>query len=748
MVRDLFILSIVTCLSAVAPVGAVAGQAGEPDDAAEEAASLRTVRALALGPDERIEIDGQLTEPAWDRAEPAGEFVQQEPTEGGAPTERTEVYVVYSRDELYIGAILHDSDPDGILGHQKQRDQGLGTDDRFMWILDTFLDGRTGYFFETNPSGLLGDGLVRAGSGRGDISKQWDGIWVVKTARGDYGWSLEIEIPFRTLNFDPTSDTWGINFQRTIRRKQEELVWSGHRRNQGFFRPIHAGRLIGLQGITQGVGLEVKPYGSTAWREVAEQGTEVPANVGFDLNYNVTSSLKAAVSVNTDFAETEVDRRRVNLTRFPLFFPEQRDFFLENASVFNFSPASRVIPFFSRTIGLADGREVPIVLGSRLTGQAGAYDLGFLQVRTGQGDELGGEDFTVGRVKRNFWRQSTVGAIYTRRATGEFGGDLAPLDRHTVGADLDLSTSTFLGDKNLQFEAFYVWHNEPDRAGTASTGDRSARGVRFDYPNDIWRAHVSYRELGDEFRPAMGFTPRNGFRRVQPSLTWAPRPERWASVRQLEFGIFYEHLLDLDNVLQTRRTNLTLFQVRFQSGDFFAVRNSHTLERLEDPFEISDGVVLPVGDYRFSEVQFEARTASQRPVSGRVGVFLGDFWSGRGRSIGVGLTVRPVEGVTASADWSRDDVTLPEGAFTTDLVRLSGAWHLSPWTSVTGNIQYDTVSDVVGLFTRLRWILTPGSDFFLVYTQNWQYDRTSLRDARFVTLSRGATTKINYTHRF
>ena len=740
---------IVLALSLLLAAPAVLRAGQEPGHEEEEAAALRTFPALPLGPEERIELDGRLTEAAWNRAEPAGEFVQQEPIEGGTPTERTEVYVLYSRDELYIGAILYDSDPTGILGHQKQRDQGLSTDDRFMWMLDTFLDGRTGYFFETNPAGLLGDGLMRAGTGFFGVSKQWDGIWEVKTTHGEYGWSAEIEIPFRTLNFDPTSDTWGINFQRTVRRKQEELVWSGHPRNQGFFQPIHAGRLTGLQGISQGLGLEVKPYGATAWRDVANEPTETPADVGFDLNYNVTSSLKAAVSVNTDFAETEVDRRRVNLTRFPLFFPEQRDFFLENGSVFNFSPASRVTPFFSRQIGLAGGKEVPIIFGSRLTGQAGSYDLGFLQVRTDESDALGAEDFTVGRVKRNFWRESTIGAIYTRRATGAFAQGPAPLDRHTIGADLNLSTSTFLGDKNLQFEAFYLSHNDPERDGTASTGDLSARGIRFNYPNDIWRAHVSYRELGDEFTPAVGFTPRNGFRRVQPSFSWAPRPERWKSVRQLEFGIFYEHLLDLDNVLQTRQANITLLEVRYQSGDSFSIRNNNRFERLDDPFEISDGVTLPVGKYPFSELRFGARSADLRPVSGRIGYTLGDFWSGSRRSSDVGVSVRPVQGVTISTDWERDDVTLPQGAFTTNLARLSGSWHLSPWASVAGNVQYDTVSEIVGLFTRLRWILTPGSDFFLVYTQNWQYDPTAVvGDARFLTLSRGATTKINYTHRF
>ena len=741
MSRLLFVL----VLPAIGLLPALAGaQAAD-----EEAASLRTVRALRLGPEERIELNGILSEPAWRRAEPAGELLQQEPTEGGPPTERTEVFVLFDRDELYIGAILHDSEPDGILGHQKQRDQSLGSDDRFMWMLDTFLDGRTGYFFETNPSGLLGDGLLRAGGGRFGVSKEWDGIWDVKTARGDYGWSVEIRIPFRTLNFDEALDTWGINFQRTVRRKQEELLWSGHRRNQGMFRPIHAGRLTGLQGMSQGLGLEAKPYGATAWRDVTGTGTEVPADVGFDVNYNVTSSLRAAASVNTDFAETEVDRRRVNLTRFPLFFPERRDFFLEGASVFSFSPRSRVTPFFSRRIGLASGEAIPITYGARLAGQAGAYDMGFLQVRTGETALEDGrqpvEDFTAARVKRNLFRQSTIGVIYTRRSTGAIAGDPTPLDRHTIGTDLDLFTSTFLGDKNLQFEAFYVMHNDPTRDGTSSLGDRSARGIRFNYPNDIWRAHVSYRELGDEFDPAVGFIRRRGFRRVQPSITWAPRPSRWRSVRQMEFGVFYERLLDLDNVLQTRRINLTLFQLRFQSGDFFTVRSNSTFENLDGSFEISDGIVIPIGGYDFTSVSITARAASQRKISGRFNVTTGEFWSGDRSGIDIGFTVRPYTGITLSADWGRDEVDLPQGSFTTDLARLSGSWHASPWVSVTGNLQYDTVSQIAGLFTRLRWILQPGSDFYFVYTQNWQYEDL---DRRFLTVSRGATTKINYTHRF
>ena len=710
--------------------------------ASQEAESPPTVQATRLDPGEQISLDGRLSEPVWTRAQLADGFLQQEPVEGQPGTEATEVRIVFDQDNLYIGAMLHDSDPTGILGYQKQRDQGLGSDDRFMLILDTFLDGRTAYFFETNPAGLMGDGLLRTG-GNNPVNKSWDGIWEAQTARGDFGWSAEIRIPFRTLNFNQTADTWGINFQRTVRRKNEETLWSGHRRNQGLFRPIHAGRLTGVRNVSQGAGLEAIPYGAAAWRDVVGTPTETPLDIGIDLNYSVTSSLRAALTVNTDFAETEVDRRRVNLTRFPLFFPEQRDFFLEGASVFDFSPLSFVRPYFSRRIGLAGGQAIPIVYGARLAGQAGAYDLGVLQVRTGELDDHPNEDFTVGRLKRNLFRQSTVGLIYTRRATASVRDELEPPDRHTIGADLDLSTSTFLGDKNLQFEGFYVWHTDPIPNGASTVDDRSARGIRLNYPNDIWQMHVSYREFGNEWDPALGFVQRRGIKRVNPSITYAPRPARFSSVRQLEFRLNYQYLTDLDNRLLTRQTSLTLLGINYESGDRVNLQRNFRFERLDSSFEIHPGVVLPIGGYSFNQWVLNVNSASRRRLSGRASLSKGELWSGDQSAVELGLTIRPYQGVTASTEWEHEDVDLPEGHFTTDLIRLIGSWHLSPWASLSGNLQYDTVSQIAGLYTRLRWILEPGSDFYFVYTQNWQDTGD-----RFSTLSRGATTKINYTHRF
>ena len=701
----------------------------------------RTVRAFRLSPTDQVSLDGRLDEPSWSQAVVADKFLQLEPIEGQVPSEYTEVRVMYDADNLYIGAVMHDSDPAGIIGHQRRRDEGLGSDDRFMLILDTFLDGRTAYFFETNPAGLMGDGLVR-NTGNTSVNKAWDGIWEAQTFQGEFGWSTEIQIPFRTLNFDSNSDVWGINFQRTIRRKNEELILAGYQRNQGLFRPIHAGRVTGLSDMSQGVGLELVPYGAAAWRKDSQQATDVPIDAGVDLNYSVTPSLRAAVTVNTDFAEAEVDRRRVNLTRFPLFYPEQRDFFLENSSVFDFAPLNAVRPYFSRRIGLDDGEIIPIRYGARLAGQAGAYDLGVLHIKTGEKGGHASEDFTVARLKRNFFSQSSLGFIYTRRATLTIDSSSAASDRQTLGADLDLFTSTFLGDKNLQFQAFYVWHTDPDLDGSSTINDRSARGFRINYPNDVWRMHLSYREFGDNWDPAVGFVRRRGFRRANPAVTYAPRPDWFSGLRNLEFRLYHEHLTDLNNQLLTRATGLGV-TLNFDSGDRIRGRKRFRFEVLDEAFEIHPGIVLPISSYSFGEWEIGAETASRRRMSGEFKVRNGKLWSGDRSAFEASLSFRPLVGVTATAEWEHEDIDLYQGQFTTNLVRTLGSWHVSPWVSFDGNLQYDTVTGIAGVYTRLRWILRPGSDFYFVYTENWKST-----DDRWQMLSRGATTKVNYTHRF
>ena len=718
--------------------------AGAPGELlAQEGGEPRSLEALRLPEDAEIRLDGRVREPAWDRADVATDFLQQAPREGEPATESTEVRVAYDDENLYIGAVLYDSDPDGVLAYKRKRDAGLGADDRFMWILDTFLDERTAYFFEINPAGLMGDGLMGSG-----FNKSWDGIWEAHVERGQWGWSAEIRIPFSTLNFDPDLTRWGINFQRTVRRKNEEILWEGHRPNQGLFNPTYAGRLTDLTGISQGLGLQFRPYGLGTWqRDPGAEGDPTDASVdgGFDLSYSLTPGLRAAATVNTDFAEVEVDRRRVNLTRFPLFFPEKRDFFLESSDVYNFAPENGQRPFFSRRIGLVDGQEVPIDAGVRLGGQSGDYELGLLQVRTGETDFQPAEDFTVARVKRRILEESTVGAIYTRRAT--HGDPAGPPDRHTAGVDALLFTSKLLGDRNLRGQAFGIWHSPPTRADSSSFGDRSTRGVRMSYPNDIWYAHVSYREYGEDYDPPVGFVRRTGYRQLQPTVSYNPRPDFLPWLRQANLEVQFQDLWSLDGPLLTRRRNFTLPGLDLESGDEVSFEFGWNTERLRDEFEISDGVVLPVGRYDNFDWTLSAETAGRRVISGEVSVTRGGFWSGDRTRWEGSVTVRPATGVSAEGQVVRNEVDLPQGEFTTNVYRFIGEWHPSPWLSVTQNWQYDDVSDVVGMQGRLRWIVEPGNELYVVYTHNWRSRAGSLDPFApdLTTLSRSATTKLVYS---
>jgi hypothetical protein len=709
-------------------------------------AEAQVLRAAPVPAGQGVDLDGYLGESAWQTATPITEFKQQEPVEGAEPTEASEIRILIDGVALYIGAMFFD-DPDGILAYQKRRDEGLGTDDRFMWILDTFLDGRTGYFFEINPAGLMGDGLLRAG---GNVNKAWDGVWEARVQRLDNGWSAEIRIPWSTLNFNPESDTWGINFQRTIRRKQEEILWMGHRRTEGLRRPIHAGRLTGLSDMSQGIGLEVKPYVVAGWtrQTTLADSTSYPRDLGFDVGYSITPGLRVAASFNTDFAEVEVDQRRVNLTRFPLRFPEQRDFFLEGSGVFNFAPRNGVEPYFSRRIGLRGGNPVPIQFGTRLGGQAGRYEIGFLQVGTENHLGIGGEDLTVARVKRQIFEESTIGAIYTRRAGGADIQGTRPADNHTAGIDLDFRTSRFLGDKNLQVDGFFVWNSNSEPTVDRTVSDLSARGFRIDFPNDIWQMHLSYREFGSFYDPAVGFVTRNGFRRVEPNVTWRPRPDiSW--IRQFEFGTQYRYLASIDTGRPVERQwQFDLLNIDFENSADFDFGVTRQFEYLDRAFEISDGIVIQPGEYWTWEWEVSGGTPTQERISLDAGVGGGSFWNGDRFGYELEFGYRPTPGVELGLEYERDEVALPQGAFDTNLFRLNTAWDISPWSSVTGNVQYDDVSEIIGLFLKTRWIIAPGNDFYLVYTQNWQNLRADQLDQRFTTLSQGGSTKLNYTFRF
>jgi hypothetical protein len=504
----------------------------------------------------------------------------------------------------------------------------------------------------------------------------------------------------------------------------------------------NAGRLAGLRDITQGVGLDIKPYvlGAIASAPGRDRPTTAgEGDIGVDLFYNVTPSLKSNFTVNTDFAETEVDERRVNLTRFPLFYEEKREFFLDGANFFDF-PSDGVTPFFSRRIGLNEGQPQPILYGAKLIGQAGRHDIGILQVSTGHDAERGlpGEDFTVARLKRRFGSQSHAGILFTRRDPRGL-----PIDAgYTAGTDLVVATPSFVGGTVMESGAWFVHTSKPD----AVPGGSNAYGWGFELAKDPWDAGVNFEEVQEAYDARVGFTPRDNVRSWDARAGIEPRLDHHPWIRGFEFDANLEVFTNLDNVLVSREVQATPLAMELNSGDqmqmeFQVVRS---IEHLDEDFEIEDGVILPVGSYAWTRYQVSLEGADQRPVSARVEYSGGGFWSGTRGELTLSLTLRPRPGLYFQFETEYNDVNLPEGSFITRLYRFDARTQFNPWVSLSNNVQYDTESRLLGWQSRFRWILKPGNDIYFVYTQNWLDDAT----LGYRTLDRRVATKAIYTWRF
>jgi hypothetical protein len=709
--------------------------------------------AMRLPDGASIRLDGALDEPAWRSAPVATGFRQRDPDNGAPASERTDVRVLYDSTRLLVGAMLHDTDPAGVLGNQMQRDQSFGSDDRFIVTLDTFLDGRGGYLFQTNPLGALYDGLISSSSDSNNdsqrdvgaaVNRSWDGIWTVRVQRTEAGWSVELEVPFRTLNFNPELSEWGINFQRTIRRKAEEAVWTGYLRNEGVANMSTAGRLRGLTGLSQGVGLDVKPYLLGNLSRAPGRGATgqtAAGDVGVDVLYNVTPALRATLSVNTDFAETEVDQRQVNLTQFPLFFEEKRDFFLQGATYFDFAReiGNQVTPFFSRRIGLdAGGVPQPIDFGAKLTGQSGAFDIGVLQVRTRSNAVREGADFTTARVRRRFGQESFAGVLYTRRADHVDG---APV-RQTLGLDTVLRTSRFLGRKTVEWSNWFLHTTNP-----LDTGGNVGRGSRLAFPNDPFYFDFSYRELQDNYDPAVGFLQRRGIRRYNPEIGYTFRWRDHPLVRSLQVELDWDFLYDMQHQRVAETWQWKPLTLVFADGSQFAYEVHPTYEQLVRDFEISEGVTLPTGRaYEFTRHEIEGSMSDRYPIAVGGGATLGSFFSGTNNEYQLDVRVRPRPGLSLAFEGQHNVLRLAEGDFTTTVVRATANTQFSPWVSLQNNLQYDDVSRSLGWQMRFRWIQRPGNDVFFVYTQNWQ-DFDTPEGRRFRTLDGRAAGKLVYTLR-
>ena len=728
------------CIVALAPYASASQQASAPDP-------VRSAVVTAVT--SPIVIDGSLDEAAWRRAPTIGDLVQRIPVAGAAPTERTEVRLLYDEDNLYIGVMCHDAEPDRVLASQMARDASLNADDRLAVVLDTFRDQSNAFHFATNPAGAMVDGLVFA---NGETNDDWDGIWIVRTARTGAGWSAEFAIPFKTLSFPAGETVWGFNISRTIQRKLEENRWTGARFQTQFFQISEAGRITDLEGLQQGVGLDIRPFMARLWPRPDTGGDTVVGKPGVDLFYNITPSLKLSFTANTDFGETEVDARQINLTRFSIFFPEKRTFFLQDAGVFNFATTgidppggipgtgAEIFPFFSRRIGLLGGQEVPIDYGAKLTGRVGRTEVGMLDVRTRGVPAADAGNLLVGRLKRNFLEQSYVGAILTN------GDPASGLSSSTVGVDMRLATSSFLGgNRNMVVNAFGL---RSDNEGVAD--NNASFGFGAHYPNDRFEGQILWREIQENFDPAIGFVQRSNVRMLRVAGSFNPRPNPSTGIQQMYHDVFYTRFTRLDNgLVESWDIYATIVDWHFNSGDSLhsLFDLNPTYERLFEPFEISPGVVLPVGEYRFMPMRIFFTSAQKRRVQGSIGLTFGNYWSGTAQSLRTGISYKLPPNFLVSFNADQTFASLPEGEFVARIYSSEVNYAVSPFLTFSNLIQFDNRSGNLGLQSRVHWTIEPGSDLFFVFGQGWVQDlERGYREFRRQD-SRLAT-KLQYTFRF
>jgi len=696
----------------------------------------------------KIQVDGVLGETAWQDRPSIADFVQVEPHSGNPPTEATEVWVAYSRDALYLAVRCHDRSTRQIVATEMRRDAELGENDKIEIVLDTFHDHRNSYYFATNAAGALVDGRITENQ---EPALEWDGIWIVRTRIDERGWTAEFEIPFKTVGFSPDLRQWGFNISRHLARGRETSRWASPSLDVQLYQTVRAGHLSGLEGLSQGVGLDLKPYGIVGFTRDIGRADRVQADGtgGSDIFYRITPNLVSSTTFNTDFAETEVDARQINLTRFPLFFPEKRGFFLEDAGIFEFAGNGEIGPegdwhgdllaFFSRRIGLVEGNEVPLRAGEKLTGKIGRFDVGLLDVQTGDLTRdkkvlFPGKNLAVGRVKANFLSQSYLGALFTSGdPTGETSNQVG-------GFDLKLATSNFLkSEKNLSLALF----GSKSRTRGVEGGDTAVGGV-LAYPNDLINARYKLLKIGENYNPALGFVPRRGVRISSLEVEISPRPRFW-NIRQMSFEFEYSDYYNLrERSSETRELRVTPFQWRFDSGEFVTYEYSRNSERLYEPWEIQDDVVLPSGKYTFGTHSMEFFTSEARTFSAGAGFSTGSFFGGTRREARINAGWKKSRHLTAAFSLERNWVRLEQGRFNTSLVTCRLDYSFTPFVALANFVQYDTESRNIGLQSRLRWILTPGTEFFVVLNHAWQenrFDRFEAAQTRF-------RVKLNYTFRF
>ncbi len=655
----------------------------------------------------RITLDGRLTEAIWHQAILVEDFHQINPNEFDQPSQATQVRLFITNDFLFIAAILKDSEVEAVVANQLNQRGRMSNDDQFWIMLDTFNDQRNGYYLQANANGVGGDALIENNS---KMIWEWDGIWDVASHRDEGGWILEMKIPFKTLNYDANNTTWGFNMGRSISRLNEQIQWSSNGRQDFPEAPPYAGLITGMEIPSAGLSLDVVPSMALATGDLnkATSGFEP----SLDLFYRPNATNTLALTLNTDFSATDVDSRQVNLTRFSLFFPEKRDFFLQDAGIFEFGGLSgNGSPFFSRSIGISeDGEPLSLNAGVKLTGRQGRLSYGVLGIQQDNLAATQSTELAVTRVTANVLNESQVGAIMT------YGDPNAPGRASTAGVDFRYRNSAVAGSSNAMVLNTFIQQNK--RADT--TGDDLAFGLDWRFPNERHTARFKAVEIQQNFDPALGFVNRTNIRDYLAYYRFKIRPEN-EHIRAVNNWLWLEMTTDLDNKIESR-TIYAFVGVNGVRNDWTTIQYRKTREVLSSPFEISDGITIPEGSYDWHELSLFYGTDAGRKWSIEGNLRSGGFFGGDKRSMKVTGRWKPSGHFNVALDLGVNNIALPQGKFITRLVGLNNNIAINAQWSITTNIQYDNVSNSLGLNSRVRWIPKIGQELFLVYNYSADVD--------------------------
>ncbi|HXH07022.1 MAG TPA: DUF5916 domain-containing protein [Vicinamibacterales bacterium] len=691
---------LVLCAALGGPPLAAAQDALSPDrDARVRALRRRTWEIRAARTDAPIRIDGRLDDAGWRLAEPVVDFYQRERNEGLPASERTEVRVVYDEQNLYVGFRCYDSEPERVRARAIFRDESAGADDLVAIMIDAYHGHRSAIQFVSNANGVIYE-LLQTGETENTRNANFDTVWLARGARTPEGYEVEFAIPLKSLRFAPPRPgeeaVFGIGFKRNIPRKNEEAVWPFVPNDSSWYRPAELGHLRGLVDIHPGRNLQVRPYALAGALQEAGRAADSRRDVGLDVKWGVTTGLTADFTVNTDFAQEEADVQQINFTRFSLFFPEKRQFFLEGQQAFQFGIPREAELVFTRRIGLSPrGEVVPIAAGARLSGRQGATTVGAMSIRTAEAAGLPAQTFSVVRLRRDLFARSSVGALLTDVQGG--GG----FDR-VVGAD-----ASFLFREVWTAEGFAARQqtSEPVPGGHIGYG-------RFAYETDLFDAEASYLDIGEGFRPGIGFVRRRDLRRYDAGLTFSPRPAS-RLVRQYRFSSRLSYATNQAGRLETREREAEA-GVEFESGDSLGVEYQQNYEFLPEPFEIQGVPVLP-GVYRWSDARVELETFRRRHAQVELSYSTGGFWDGTRDILAVDTRYRVSTALGLSGAYEINWVDLPRGRFTTHLLSARVQLAFRNDVALFSLLQYNHESREFSTNIRFRWIPRPGSDFFIVY---------------------------------